>query len=110
MQTNLVHRPSAQASEIPAAEFTAAVPELLGKIAQHRPRVVCFVGKGIWDSFARAAVPRVRKSKKDAPPKSPFVYDLQPYKVVHAEGALSRRMSGLDRCAYTGCACTRGNP
>ena len=27
------------------------------KIVEKRPRIVCFVGKGIWDSFIRAAAP-----------------------------------------------------
>ena len=57
LQTNLVERPSAQAAEIPTAEFAAGAPALLRKIARYRPRVVCFVGKGIWDTFVRAAAP-----------------------------------------------------
>ncbi|KAI0754595.1 hypothetical protein C8Q80DRAFT_376677 [Daedaleopsis nitida] len=54
--TNLVDRPSAQAAELASTEFASGVPALLHKIARTRPRVVCFVGKVIWDSFFRAAV------------------------------------------------------
>ncbi|TBU28265.1 uracil-DNA glycosylase-like protein [Dichomitus squalens] len=131
--TNLVERPSAQAAELANTEFTAGVPALFQKIIQRRPRIVCFVGKGIWDSFIRATAPPVGPavnsedadidtkftmavttsvtSSSSAPdPKppatatstvktrskatvkrtvsrkakaEPFVYDLQPYKVIH---------------------------
>ncbi|KAI0777304.1 uracil-DNA glycosylase-like protein [Trametes elegans] len=53
--TNLVERPSSQAAELAGTEFTAGVPALLRKIVLKRPHVVCFVGKGIWDSFIKAA-------------------------------------------------------
>ena len=33
------------------------------KIVAKRPRVVCFVGKGIWESFIRAAVSEVKTPK-----------------------------------------------
>ncbi|KAI8971295.1 uracil-DNA glycosylase-like protein [Trametes punicea] len=55
--TNLVDRPSAQAAELAESEFTAGVPALLQKIVRKRPRIVCFVGKAIWDSFIKAAAP-----------------------------------------------------
>ncbi|EJF58135.1 DNA glycosylase, partial [Dichomitus squalens LYAD-421 SS1] len=75
--TNLVERPSAQAAELANTEFTAGVPALFQKIIQRRPRIVCFVGKGIWDSFIlKRTVSRKAKAE-------PFVYDLQPYKVIH---------------------------
>ena len=38
-----------QQSELSKAEQVAGVPELIKKIAQHRPRVTCFVGLGIAD-------------------------------------------------------------
>ncbi|KAF7983269.1 hypothetical protein HWV62_22906 [Athelia sp. TMB] len=49
--TNLVTRPSAEAAELSPAEMTKGVPTLLAKIAEYRPRVVCFVGVGIWKKF-----------------------------------------------------------
>ncbi|CDO72827.1 hypothetical protein BN946_scf185002.g12 [Trametes cinnabarina] len=57
--TNLVERPSAQAAELANSEFTAGVPALLHKIVRKRPRVVCFVGKAIWESFIKAAAPSI---------------------------------------------------
>ncbi|KAI0366060.1 DNA glycosylase [Pilatotrama ljubarskyi] len=56
--TNLVERPSAEAAELAGSEFTAGVPALLKKIVRHRPRIVCFVGKQIWESFIKAAAPQ----------------------------------------------------
>ncbi|OSD02592.1 DNA glycosylase [Trametes coccinea BRFM310] len=55
--TNLVERPSAQAAELAGSEFTAGVPALLRKIVRKRPRIVCFVGKAIWESFIKAVAP-----------------------------------------------------
>lgn len=43
--TNLVERPTAEANELSSAECRAGVPILVRKLAQHRPRVICFVGK-----------------------------------------------------------------
>ncbi|KAF8520932.1 uracil-DNA glycosylase-like protein [Hysterangium stoloniferum] len=46
--TNLVSRVSAEQAELSKEEMKEAVPSLKAKILQHRPRIVCFVGKGIW--------------------------------------------------------------
>ncbi|KAH8102047.1 uracil-DNA glycosylase-like protein [Cristinia sonorae] len=54
--TNLVARPSAEQAELSKDDMIQGVPVLLQKIAEHRPRVVCFVGKGIWDVFAKEAI------------------------------------------------------
>ena len=35
-------------AELSPAEMTAAVPAFLAKVARFRPRIVCFVGLGIW--------------------------------------------------------------
>lgn len=37
-----------QQAELSKDEMTESVPSLKAKIAKHRPRIVCFVGKGIW--------------------------------------------------------------
>ncbi|KAH9983824.1 hypothetical protein BJV74DRAFT_849421 [Russula compacta] len=46
--TNLVERPSISETELSSQEMASSVPALLAKLAHLRPRVVCFVGKGIW--------------------------------------------------------------
>ncbi|RPD60436.1 hypothetical protein L227DRAFT_611365 [Lentinus tigrinus ALCF2SS1-6] len=56
MPTNLVERPNAQAAGLENTEFTAGVPALMRKIVGKLLRIVCFVGKDIWDSFIGAAV------------------------------------------------------
>ncbi|KAM5541870.1 hypothetical protein V8D89_004599 [Ganoderma adspersum] len=132
--TNLVSRPSASAAELANTEFTAGVPALLQKIIERRPRIVCFVGKAIWESFIRAVAPpsksavkievsdaeftmdvpigtsttttsssastpgssssstpttrapsraKAKRTNPKKPKPEPFVFDLQPYKVVH---------------------------
>ncbi|BFZ63631.1 uracil DNA N-glycosylase Thp1 [Saitoella coloradoensis] len=51
--TNLVARPTAEASELSKAELVASVPVLEAKIAEHKPKAVCIVGKGVWEAIHR---------------------------------------------------------
>ncbi|KAL7421113.1 uracil DNA N-glycosylase Thp1 [Cryptotrichosporon argae] len=53
--TNLVDRPTAEQSELSTLEMRLAVPAFARKIAKYRPRLVCFVGKKIWDTFEDVA-------------------------------------------------------
>ena len=43
------------------------VPLLLDKIKQYRPRIVCFVGKGIWDVFVKEATKITASAVKTEP-------------------------------------------
>lgn len=56
--TNIVERPTRDASMLSRAEMDAGVPILEAKIAAQRPEAVCLVGKSIWE-----AVWRVRKGR-----------------------------------------------
>ncbi|RDA88900.1 hypothetical protein CP532_5398 [Ophiocordyceps camponoti-leonardi (nom. inval.)] len=57
--TNLVARPSRSGADLGRTEMDAGVAVLEGKVRRWRPEAVCLVGKGIWDSVARAKmVPR----------------------------------------------------
>ena len=68
---------------------------LLETIARWRPRIVCFVGFGIWTKFEsylveRGHVPRPRKpmdSKKSVSneEKMKTAFAMLPYKIVHTE-------------------------
>ncbi len=44
----------AQAAELSSGEMVSGVPDLLAKVAHYRPRIVCFVGKTIWEIFCKA--------------------------------------------------------
>jgi hypothetical protein len=52
-QTNLVPRPTSSADELDAAELRAAVQPFLRKLAPHRPRIIVFVGKLIWNHMEK---------------------------------------------------------
>ena len=52
--TNIVERPTRDASMLSRAEMDAGVPVLETKIAMQRPECVCLVGKGIWEAVWRA--------------------------------------------------------
>ncbi|QRV89855.1 Uracil DNA glycosylase superfamily [Ceratobasidium sp. AG-Ba] len=47
--TNLVDRPSAEMGELSKEERRAGVPVFLRKVHKWRPKIVCMVGKGIWE-------------------------------------------------------------
>ena len=47
MSINLVDRPSTSQAELLAQELASSVLALLARIARFRPRVTCFIGKGI---------------------------------------------------------------
>lgn len=51
--TNIVERPSRDASMLSKAEMDAGVPVLEAKVAAKRPEAVCLVGKGIWEAVWR---------------------------------------------------------
>ncbi|CAL1708129.1 unnamed protein product [Somion occarium] len=53
--TNLVDRPSAEQAELSKQDMIFGVPVLLSKIARFRPRIITFVGKGIWEVFIKEA-------------------------------------------------------
>ncbi|EER30013.1 hypothetical protein D8B26_007292 [Coccidioides posadasii str. Silveira] len=56
--TNIVARPTRDASMLSKAEMDAGVPVLEEKVRRNRPEAVCLVGKSIWE-----AIWRVRKGK-----------------------------------------------
>ncbi|KAI5122798.1 hypothetical protein M0805_000141 [Coniferiporia weirii] len=46
--TDLVDRPTSGADEISDREMVDSMPTLLQKVVTYKPRVVCFIGKGMW--------------------------------------------------------------
>jgi len=51
--TNIIERPTRDASMLSQAELDAGVLTLEAKVAAKRPDVVCLVGKGIWEAVWR---------------------------------------------------------
>ncbi|KDN36594.1 DNA glycosylase [Tilletiaria anomala UBC 951] len=54
--TNLVGRPTSQATELGDAELLAGAPVLLGHVERCKPLVTGFVGKGISQAFTKAVL------------------------------------------------------
>jgi double-stranded uracil-DNA glycosylase len=50
--TNIVARPTKTAEEIEPAEYEEGRELLRQKISDHRPRIVCYVGKGVYEEFS----------------------------------------------------------
>lgn len=62
--TNIVERPTRDASMLSKAEMDAGVPVLEAKVAMQRPEAVCLVGKSIWEAVWRARKGRaIRKEE-----------------------------------------------
>lgn len=68
--TNLVTRPTAEQAELSAHEMRVAVGPLVSKFVALRPRVVCFVGKKIWDIFAGVVGKTARDRERASTAKS----------------------------------------
>ena len=58
--TDIVKRPSANASELTAKDFERWVPSLIEKIKHYAPRVACFHGITGYRSFLAHAFPNVK--------------------------------------------------
>jgi TDG/mug DNA glycosylase family protein len=50
--TSIVQRPTKAASEITKEEYVTGRENLIGKIRLYQPRIVCFVGKGVYLAFS----------------------------------------------------------
>lgn len=51
--TNIVSRPTKSADEISSEEYQAGRQELKKKIMFYKPRIICFVGKGVYQQFSQ---------------------------------------------------------
>ncbi|WP_093212406.1 G/U mismatch-specific DNA glycosylase [Sediminibacillus albus] len=51
--TNIVSRPTKEAAEITKQEYQQGRVELKKKIAYYQPKVVCFVGKGVYQQYSK---------------------------------------------------------
>lgn len=50
--TNIVARPTKTAAEITKEEYRRGAEVLRDKIARYRPKVVCYVGKGVYEQLS----------------------------------------------------------
>ncbi|MFJ7730113.1 G/U mismatch-specific DNA glycosylase [Neobacillus sp. NPDC097160] len=72
--TNIVERPTKAADEITKEEYKAGREILKRKIEQYKPKVVCFVGKGVYQQFSgRKAAPWGKQSDSVVPGVIDFV-------------------------------------
>ncbi|HJV46206.1 MAG TPA: G/U mismatch-specific DNA glycosylase [Bacillota bacterium] len=51
--TNIVPRPTRTALEITREEYIEGRENLKEKISHYRPRIVCFVGKGVYEEYSQ---------------------------------------------------------
>lgn len=51
--TNIVSRPTKAADEITKEEYLVGREELMEKIKTLKPKIICYVGKGVYQEFSR---------------------------------------------------------
>lgn len=51
--TNIVSRPTKAADEITKEEYKEGREELIKKVIELKPKVICFVGKGVYQEYSR---------------------------------------------------------
>lgn len=101
-----------KATELSKFDFYAGAPKLLAKLAHYRPRVVCLVGKCIWDALHQTFLdwslagttstlvvelpdgiaiaenpPVLARAKHKSKAAADFKYGLQPYRLIHSASA-----------------------
>ncbi|CCH44122.1 hypothetical protein BN7_3680 [Wickerhamomyces ciferrii] len=84
--TELVMRPTKNIEEIPAIEMQHNVPRLINTINTYKPKVLCLVGRGIWDSISKHT--NNSKTKK-------FTWGLQDQKIFNCKCFVVPSTSGL---------------
>jgi TDG/mug DNA glycosylase family protein len=60
--TNIVERPTPGAVDITREEYAAGREALSRKIVRYRPRVVCYVGKGVYEEYRKRVSYRTEKT------------------------------------------------
>jgi TDG/mug DNA glycosylase family protein len=68
--TDLIKRPSANASELTPAEFEQWVPHLVEELLRYQPRVACFHGLTAFRPFLRFALRSDRKASLGPQPEA----------------------------------------
>ncbi|WNS73483.1 mismatch-specific DNA-glycosylase [Bacillus sp. DTU_2020_1000418_1_SI_GHA_SEK_038] len=72
--TNIVPRPTKAADEITKEEYEAGRIELLRKINDYKPKIVCFVGKGVYQEFSnKKSIPWGKQEESVVPGIIDFV-------------------------------------
>jgi len=72
--TNIVERPTKAADEITTEEYREGRQILNRKIEQYRPKVVCFVGKGVYQEYSgKKSAPWGKQTEQIVPGVIDFV-------------------------------------
>ncbi|MBS4209965.1 G/U mismatch-specific DNA glycosylase [Bacillus sp. FJAT-50079] len=50
--TNIVARPTKSAAEITPVEYEEGKQQLINKIERYQPKIICFVGKGVYQQYS----------------------------------------------------------
>ncbi|KIK64039.1 hypothetical protein GYMLUDRAFT_40269 [Collybiopsis luxurians FD-317 M1] len=77
--TNIVDRPTAEATELKDSEFKEGIVPFLSKVARYRPRIACFIGVRTGRIVLDHVMRGLPKTQRQG-----FLLGLQPYKIVYS--------------------------
>lgn len=92
--TDLVLRPSKGIEELSALELKRNVPRLMNSLNKYQPKIVCFVGKGIWENVSKTMI------SSGLMKKSEFKWGLQEQKFYKGSIFVVPSTSGLVRISW----------
>ncbi|VEF48169.1 mismatch-specific thymine-DNA glycosylate (mug) family protein [Bacillus freudenreichii] len=87
--TNIVSRPTRNAQEISSAEYKQGRDELIKKITTYRPKIACFVGKGVYQQYSR------RKDVDWGAQKNPVVPGVIEFVAPSSSGLVRMKMDEI---------------
>ncbi|KAJ3740214.1 uracil-DNA glycosylase-like protein [Lentinula detonsa] len=94
--TNIVERPTAEASELKNSEYKDGIAPFFSKMARYSPRIACFIGL----QTGRIVLDYVMRSRPKAE-RPTFSPGLQPYKLVHSKPRNGSAEAGSETVFYS---------
>lgn len=87
--TNIVARPTKEAADISKAEYVEGAALLQQKIKEHQPKVVCFVGKGVYQEYSK------KRSIKWGVQEEPVVSGVIEYVAPSSSGLVRMKLGEI---------------
>ncbi|MFC7677960.1 mismatch-specific DNA-glycosylase [Paenibacillus sp. GCM10028914] len=87
--TNIVARPTRGAEDITREEYVQGREILKAKLKQYRPRIACFVGKGVYTEFSRR--PQVEWGFQ----QEPVVEEVQEFVAPSSSGLVRMKLDDI---------------
>ncbi|MBM7649101.1 TDG/mug DNA glycosylase family protein [Bacillus ectoiniformans] len=87
--TNIVERPTKAAQDITMEEYEVGRAELKRKIKHYQPKVVCYVGKGVYQQYSK------RKQVAWGVQQEPIIQNIQDFVAPSSSGLVRMPMEEI---------------